>query len=298
MRVSQRRDAEPQGRACVATSLGTGSANRDEASRSSRFIRKTGSSCSNRSDSKRGLPRWRFASTNQRRTDGATRRSTCTSRSPRRPLRSRCSRPLKKTGGRNNQGKITVRGRGGGHKRRYRMIDFRRTKDDIDGERSSASSTTRTAPATSRCSSTTDGTRRYILAPRGADRRATEVILSSADGDRAEGRQLHAAPLYPDRSDRAQRVEFEPGKGGALCRSAGCQCSSDEPRRSLGHARAAVGRDPSGVGRLPSDRRRDRQLAITRTSSSARPAATAGVGRKPKVRGVAKRPRLSPAGRW
>ncbi|MEC8818787.1 MAG: 50S ribosomal protein L2, partial [Planctomycetota bacterium] len=85
--------------------------------------------------------------------------------------------PLSKTGGRNNQGKKTVRGRGGGHKRRYRRIDFRRTKDDMpatvvgveyDPNRSCHIALLKFE----------DGTLRYILAPK--DVTDGDVILSSA----------------------------------------------------------------------------------------------------------------------
>ncbi len=85
-------------------------------------------------------------------------------------------RPLHKNGGRNNQGKITVHGRGGGHKRRYRLIDFRRNLDDVaatvvgieyDPNRSCHIALLRYE----------DGTKRYILAPRGVT--DGESVLSS-----------------------------------------------------------------------------------------------------------------------
>ncbi|HJO16101.1 MAG TPA: 50S ribosomal protein L2, partial [Phycisphaerales bacterium] len=87
-------------------------------------------------------------------------------------------RPLTKNGGRNNQGKITVRGRGGGHKRRYRLIDFKRRKDDVvatvigieyDPNRSCHIALLEYA----------DGERRYILAP--VKLTAGDSVVSSAE---------------------------------------------------------------------------------------------------------------------
>ncbi len=112
--------------------------------------------------------------TNARRNASVNVHSEVTKRRPEKSL----LRPLPKTGGRNNQAKITVQGRGGGHKRRYRLIDFRRTKDDMaatvigieyDPNRTCHIALLQYA----------DGTKRYILAPVGlAD---GEVVQSSAD---------------------------------------------------------------------------------------------------------------------
>ena len=74
--------------------------------------------------------------------------------------------PLKKKGGRNNQGVITARFRGGGHKRMYRIIDFKRTQGRRLGRRSSPSSTTRTARPASPCCSTRTARRRTSSRPR------------------------------------------------------------------------------------------------------------------------------------
>ena len=110
--------------------------------------------------------------------------------------------PKKRTGGRNNQGKVTVRGRGGGHKRRYRRIDFKRTKDGMPatvlGIEYDPNRTCHIALVQYE-----DGTKRYILAPRGI--KDGDVIESSGRPHRAEGRQLHAAQEHPDRSHRPQR---------------------------------------------------------------------------------------------
>ena len=68
--------------------------------------------------------------TNSRRNASVNLHTEVTKQKPEKSL----LRPLKKKGGRNNQGKVTVRGRGGGHKRRYRLIDFKRTKDDMSAK--------------------------------------------------------------------------------------------------------------------------------------------------------------------
>jgi large subunit ribosomal protein L2 len=126
-------------------------------------------------------------------------------------------RPLKKTGGRNSQGKITVRARSGGHKRRYRLIDFGRTKDDIpakvigieyDPNRSCHIALLEYE----------DGGRRYIIAARGL--KDGDVLMSSRSA--IEPKDGNAMPLrYIPTGLTVHNIEFEPGKRGALCRSAG-----------------------------------------------------------------------------
>jgi len=126
-------------------------------------------------------------------------------------------RPLHKTGGRNSQGKLTVIQQGGGHKRRYRLIDFRRTKDDApaivvgveyDPNRSCHIALVKYG----------DGTVRYILAPRGIT--AGDEVLSSANA--IEPRVGNCMPLkhIPTGLD-VHNVEMVPGRGGTLCRAAG-----------------------------------------------------------------------------
>lgn len=125
--------------------------------------------------------------------------------------------PLSKTGGRNNQGKKTVRGRGGGHKRRYRRIDFRRTKDDMpakvvgieyDPNRSCHIALVEYE----------DGSRRYILAPKGLT--DGDVVLSSAS--MVDPKPGHCMPVrHIPTGLMLHNVEIEPGRGGVLCRSAG-----------------------------------------------------------------------------
>ena len=126
-------------------------------------------------------------------------------------------RPLHKTGGRNCQGKLTVIQQGGGHKRRYRLIDFRRTKDDIaatvvsveyDPNRSCHIALLKYA----------DGDVRYILAPKGVT--AGDTVVSSCN--LVEPKAGNCMPLrhIPTGLD-VHNVEMVPGRGGTLCRAAG-----------------------------------------------------------------------------
>lgn len=124
--------------------------------------------------------------------------------------------PLKKTGGRNNTGRITSRHRGGGHKRMYRIIDFKRDKEGIpatvetieyDPNRSARIALVRYE----------DGERRYILAP---DKlKVGDTIISSEEAEFKDGNCL---PLYKIPSGLfVHNIELKPGKGGQIARSAG-----------------------------------------------------------------------------
>ncbi|MGQ9488233.1 MAG: 50S ribosomal protein L2 [Armatimonadota bacterium] len=124
--------------------------------------------------------------------------------------------PLKKSGGRNNQGRTTVRFRGGGNKRRYRIIDFKRDKIGVPGKvvgieydpnRSARIALIQYA----------DGEKRYILCPEGL--KVGNPILSGEDADIKPGNALplRAIPL----GTMIHNIELVPGKGGQLVRSAG-----------------------------------------------------------------------------
>jgi len=121
-----------------------------------------------------------------------------------------------KSGGRNNAGRITTRHRGGGHKQKYRIIDFRRTKDGIPAEverleydpnRSAFIALVKYA----------DGERRYIIAPKGL--KAGDQIRSGQDAPIKVGNALplRNIPL----GSAIHNIELRPGKGGQLARSAG-----------------------------------------------------------------------------
>src|SRR5262245_21708131 len=125
-------------------------------------------------------------------------------------------KPHRKKGGRNNQGIVCVRFRGGGHKRMYRIIDFKRRKDNVwatvvsieyDPNRSSRIALLQYE----------DGEKTYILAPEGL--KANDRVLS---GEEAEPRLGNCLPLRRIPLGMAiHNVEMQPGRGGQLCRSAG-----------------------------------------------------------------------------
>jgi large subunit ribosomal protein L2 len=124
--------------------------------------------------------------------------------------------PLKRHAGRNNQGRITVRHRGGGHKRRYRIIDFKRNKDGVPG---TVVSIEYDPNRTSRIALIhyADGEKRYILAPVGLT--VGQIIGSGAEAEIRVGNclPLRNMPL----GSTIHNIELEPGKGGQLVRSAG-----------------------------------------------------------------------------
>jgi large subunit ribosomal protein L2 len=124
--------------------------------------------------------------------------------------------PLKKRGGRNNKGRISVRHQGGGHKRRYRKIDFKRKKDGVpakvaaieyDPNRSSRIALLHYA----------DGEKRYILAPQKLN--VGDEVESGPDADIKPGNALPLENIPTGTVVHA--VELQPGKGAAIARSAG-----------------------------------------------------------------------------
>ncbi len=123
---------------------------------------------------------------------------------------------LKRHAGRNNQGRITVRHRGGGHKRRYRIIDFKRDKDGIPAK---VASIEYDPNRTARIALVVygDGEKRYILAPNGLQ--VGQLIMSGAEAEIRVGNTLplRSLPL----GSTLHNIELEPGKGGQLVRSAG-----------------------------------------------------------------------------
>ncbi|MFN4259542.1 MAG: 50S ribosomal protein L2 [Gemmataceae bacterium] len=159
-------------------------------------------------------------------------------------------KPAKKKGGRNNQGVITVRFRGGGHKRKYRIIDFQRKKDGVwatvvsieyDPNRSSRIALLEYE----------DGDKTYILAPEGL--KAGDKVMS---GEQAEPRVGNCMPLRCiPLGMTIHNVEMQPGRGGQLCRSAGTRVTltaregkwaqitlpSGEMRRVSSDCRATIG---------------------------------------------------------
>jgi large subunit ribosomal protein L2 len=159
-------------------------------------------------------------------------------------------RKLNKKSGRNNQGKITVRHHGGGAKRKYRVIDFKRNKDNIPGR----VATIEYDP--NRTSNIAlifykDGEKRYILAPKGL-----EVDMWVESGEKADILVGNALPLINiPVGTVVHNIELYPGKGGQLVRSAGTSAqilgreekyvlvrlASGEVRKVLATCRATIG---------------------------------------------------------
>jgi len=125
-------------------------------------------------------------------------------------------KPLKKRGGRNFQGKITTRHRGGGARRKYRMIDFKRVKDGVVGKVThieyDPNRTVRIALV-----QYADGEKSYILAPEGLA--AGAEILNGPTAEPNIGNCMPLENIPPGTS--IHNIEMQPGKGGQLCRSAG-----------------------------------------------------------------------------
>ncbi len=125
-------------------------------------------------------------------------------------------RPKRRTGGRNNQGKTTARFRGGGHKRDYRIIDFRRDKDGVPAKVDSIQyDPNRTARIA--LLHYADGEKRYILAPVGLE--AGDKVQSGQDAPASIGNALPLAKIPTGMT--VHNIEMQPGRGGVLCRSAG-----------------------------------------------------------------------------
>ncbi len=124
--------------------------------------------------------------------------------------------PKKRISGRNNDGRITVRRRGGGHKRFYRIVDFKRNKFDIPGKVSQIEyDPNRSAHIA--LITYLDGEKRYILAPVGLE--VGKTILSGSEADILPGNalQIKHIPL----GTQIHNIELRPGKGGQMARSAG-----------------------------------------------------------------------------
>ncbi|MGM0485857.1 MAG: 50S ribosomal protein L2 [Planctomycetota bacterium] len=160
-------------------------------------------------------------------------------------------RPNRKTGGRNGQGRITARHRGGGHKRRFRVIDFRRDKDHVPARVASVQYDPNRS-ARIALLNYVDGEKRYILAPEGLEVGA--MLESGAEAPPTVGNclPLSRIPL----GTNIHNVELLPGQGGCLCRSAGSRGTlvareadwaqitlpSGEIRRIPSRCRATVGK--------------------------------------------------------
>ncbi len=198
--------------------------------------------------------------------------------------------PLFEKAGRNNTGRITMRRRGGGHKRRYRVIDFRREKDGVPGKVAAIEyDPNRTARIALIVYA--DGEKRYIVAPNGL-----EVGAQIMSGDTAEYEVGNCMPMSRiPLGTIIHNVELTPGKGGQLVRSAGngCQVLAKE-------GDFVVLRLPSGEMRRVSNKCRATIGSVSNEDHSNINIGKAGrsrwLGRRPKVRGVVMNPVDHPHG--
>ena len=198
---------------------------------------------------------------------------------------------LRKTGGRNNNGRITSRHRGGGHKRRYRVIDFKRNKYDVPG----VIRTIEYDPNRS-CRIAlvhySDGEKRYILAPDGI--KVTDEIIASRE--RTPLRPGNAMPLsmIPP-GMMVHNVELKPGKGGQLARSAGAAARIMAKEGTMvtlklpsGEVRMVQASCLAVLGEVGNKSHMNINLGKAGRSR--------WLGRRPKVRGVAMNPVDHPMG--
>ena len=158
--------------------------------------------------------------------------------------------PKKKNDGRNDQGKITVRHRGGGVKRKYRLVDFKRVKDGITDIVSSIEYDTNRS-ANIALINYKDGTKSYIIAPK--DLKVGDIVESGENVDIKVGNTLPISNIPVGTT--IHNIELKPGKGGQLARSAGnsaqilgredkyvlIRLASGETRKILGTCRATIG---------------------------------------------------------
>ncbi|MCD5326038.1 MULTISPECIES: 50S ribosomal protein L2 [Pontibacillus] len=158
--------------------------------------------------------------------------------------------PLHGKGGRNNQGRLTVRHQGGGHKRQYRIIDFKRDKDGIPGRVATVEYDPNRS-ANIALINYVDGEKRYILAPKGLQ--VGTQIISGSEADIKVGNALTLQDIPVGTT--VHNIELKPGRGGQIARSAGASAQilgregkytlvrlkSGEVRLVLGTCRATVG---------------------------------------------------------
>jgi large subunit ribosomal protein L2 len=196
----------------------------------------------------------------------------------------------RRTSGRNVHGRITSRRRGGGHKRRYRMIDFRRNKDAIPAK-VQAIEYDPNRSARIALLAYADGEKRYILAPDGL-----KVGQTVTSGPKSEIKPGNALPLanIPD-GTVIHNVELQPGQGGRIARSAGVSVQLMAKEKTL-----ATLRMPSGEMRMVNIKCRATVGEVGNPEHELVQVGKAGrnrwKGKRPKVRGVAMNPIDHPLG--
>jgi large subunit ribosomal protein L2 len=198
--------------------------------------------------------------------------------------------PLKKSGGRNVNGRITTRHRGGGHKRRYRIIDFKRDKDQVPAKVASIEYDPNRS-ARIALLHYADGEKRYILAPN--KMQVGDVVVSGDKADIKPGNALKLQDIPV--GTIVHNVELYPGKGGQLARSAGSLAQIMAKEGKYAHIKL-----PSGEVRLV---RMDCKATIGQVGNIDHENVTIGkagrsrwLGKRPSVRGVVMNPHDHPHG--
>ena len=198
--------------------------------------------------------------------------------------------PLPKKAGRNNQGKITVRHHGGGHKKQYRIIDFKRNKDNVPAKVATIEYDPNRS-ANIALLHYVDGEKRYIIAPK--ELQVGQVLVSGETADIKVGNALPLANIPV--GTLIHNIELKPGKGGQLVRSAGASAQvlgkegkyvlvrlkSGEVRMILATCRATIGE----VG--------NEQHGLVNIGKAGR---TRWLGKRPTVRGSVMNPNDHPHG--
>lgn len=198
--------------------------------------------------------------------------------------------PLPKKAGRNNQGKITVRHHGGGHKKQYRIIDFKRNKDNVPAKVATIEYDPNRS-ANIALLHYVDGEKRYIIAPK--ELQVGQVVVSGPEADIKIGNALPLANIPV--GTLIHNIELKPGKGGQLVRSAGASAQvlgkegkyvlvrlkSGEVRMILATCRATIGE----VG--------NEQHGLVNIGKAGR---TRWLGKRPTVRGSVMNPNDHPHG--
>lgn len=199
-------------------------------------------------------------------------------------------RPIKKSGGRNNQGKMTMRYRGGGHKRRYRVIDFQRDKFGVEGEVMTIEYDPNRS-ARIALIQYTDGEKRYIVCPNGLKVGAKINSGAGVEPNIGNAMLLSEVPL----GTTIHNIELQPGRGGVLARGAGTYA-----QLNARDGKYAIIKLPSGESRMILLTCLATIGSVSNPTHNLVRSGKAGrsrwLGRRPRVRGVVMNPVDHPMG--
>ncbi|MDG1781531.1 MAG: 50S ribosomal protein L2 [Flavobacteriales bacterium] len=197
---------------------------------------------------------------------------------------------IKKSGGRNNNGKMTMRYRGGGHKRRYRIMDFKRDKHGVAGTIETIEyDPNRTARIA--LVAYADGEKRYIVAPEGI--KVGQQIMSGSDASPEVGNALYLSDI--PLGTVIHNIELYPGQGGIMARSAGSYAQLNARDKKY-----AIVKLPSGETRMVLTTCMATIGSVSNSEHNLQVSGKAGrsrwLGRRPRVRGVVMNPVDHPMG--